>query len=386
MMAAFVAVLERLIATFKNLKLRNIPPAMNTAGPIAAARDATTTTKRFVFGLNLFNRLAKFANPSTIGTMATATISPMEMPNPSIADSKRLPAPKAVSPMMSAISFAAPAEFFSSCVNGLIWSTPPANTSNADCACRPTSSFASARFNPCFAKSFNASAVGLPDAPISEMIRRNAVPACEPLMPALDIICNIAEVSSMDIPALFATGATNFIASAKVSISRADELNDDAITSVTRPVSLASNPNARNVEPATSAARAKSLPDACANANVDSVTLVISFAVKPSLANSVCRLATSRALNIVLAPNSLALSDKALNSSAVAPDTACTLAISASNPLNTLNDTAPNATIGAVTFADIFFPNCCILRPVLSNARSALFRPLRNGAMFAVNR
>ena len=129
---------------------------------------------------------------------------------------------------------------------------------------------------PCAAKSFNASDVGFPDAPISEMIRRNAVPACDPLIPAFANTANIADVSSMDIPALFATGATNFIELAKVSISNADELNDDAITSVTRPVSFASKPKARNVEPATSAARAKSLPDAWANANVDSVTFVIS--------------------------------------------------------------------------------------------------------------
>ena len=146
------------------------------------------------------------------------------------------------------------------------------------------------------------------------MIRRNAVPAWLPLIPLFANTANIADVCSNDIPALFATGATNFIDSANVSISNADELNDNAITSVTRLVWLASNPNARNVDPATSAERAKSLPEACANASVACVTFVISVAVKPSFANSVCSPATSTAENCVDAPNALALSDNNLNS------------------------------------------------------------------------
>ena len=95
---------------------------------------------------------------------------------------------------------------------------------------------------PALAMSFIASVVGFVPAPSSDMIRLNAVPAWDPLIPELAITASIAEVSSMLIPADFATGATNFMDSANFSMSKALVLNDLAITSVTRPVSEASNP------------------------------------------------------------------------------------------------------------------------------------------------
>ena len=233
---------------------------------------------------------------------------------------------------MDAISFAAPAASFNDCVVGSIWSTPPANTSNADCAERPTSSFASAKPIPAAANCLIFSVTGSEPAPNSEMMRRNDVPACEPLMPALAITANIAVVSCIDMPADLATGATYFMDSANFSMSNADVENDFAMTSVTISVCDASNWNARNVEPATSAARAKSESVACANANVASVTCVISAAVKPNLANSVCSSATCCALKMVDAPKSFAFFDNASNSAPVAPDTARTFAICNSNP------------------------------------------------------
>ena len=287
---------------------------------------------------------------------------------------------------MLAIAFAAPPDCSNDFVNGSTWSIPFANTNNADCAERPTSSFASAKPSPAFANFLIFSATGSAPAPNSEMIRRNDVPACEPLMPALAITANIAVVSSIDIFAEFATGATYFIDSANFSMSNADVENDFAITSVTRPVSDAFKPNARNVEPATSAARAKSVCAACAKYKVDSVTLSISLAVKPNFANSTCNPATCFAENTVDAPNFSAFAFSFMNSSAVAPDIARTFAISNSKPWNVLIATAPNATIGAVMDFVRLRPTASILRPVLSIARSALFNPPNNGAMLAKNR
>ena len=94
------------------------------------------------------------------------------------------------------------------------------------------------------------------------MIRRNDVPAWLPFIPAFANKANMALVSSILMPAEFATGATNFMEFANVSMSNADVLNDLAMTSVTRLVSLASKPNARKVDPATSADLARSAPDA----------------------------------------------------------------------------------------------------------------------------
>ena len=146
-------------------------------------------------------------------------------------------------------------------------------------------------------------------------------------------------------------------------MSNADVENDFAMTSATRVVSVASKPNPRNVAPATSAARARSESVACANANVASVTCVISFAVKPNFANSVCSSATCDALKMVDAPKRLASSSRAWNSSAVAPETALTFDICSSNAWNVLTAIAPIPAIGAVNCIVSFLPVACILRP-----------------------
>ena len=382
---AVVAAVANHVAARMAAMARVKEPRMKISGPMPAASAATTAMNLFIPGDNSLMNVANCVNFLMTGVNATDTNPPNSIAKPSTAEPNALDAPAAVMSMMSAISFADPAAFSNSVFNSASKSVFSTNFKRPDCARWPTSSIAPPRSKPFSAKSLMASAVDFPDVSISEMIRRNIVPAIDPLIPLFANTANIADVFSNDMPADDAIGATIFIASANDSISRADELNDFAITSVTRPVSLTSKLNPRKVAPATSAERAKSLPDACAKFNVASVTPVICLAVKPSFANSNCSPATSRALNIVERPNSLAFSDNNLNSSAVAPETAFTLAISNSKSRNTLNETAPNATIGAVTFIDIFLPNCCILRPALSIARSALFRPLRNGAMFAVN-
>ena len=380
-----VAIVCKIVAFLNTTKLLARPPNRNIAGPATAAIPAITAIVFFIAGDNSLMNAANDVNFLINGTNATAINAPNSIATPSTAEPNALVAPSAVRFMTSAIDFAAPADSSNDLVNGSIWSTPSAKIVNAPCAARPTSSFASTNVKPLAAKSRMASVVGFPVVANSEMIRRNCVPAIEPLTPAFANNDIMAVVSSNDIPADFAIGATIFIPSANDSMSIDDVEKDFAITSVTRPVSLTSKPNPRNVAPATSAARAKSLPDACAKFNVASVTPSICFAVKPSFANSVCSPATSRAEKTVERPNSLALSDNILNSSAVAPDTALTFAISASNPLNTLNDIAPNAVMGAVNFMDKFLPVCCILRPMRSMARSALFKPVLNGLMFAVN-
>ena len=217
-------------------------------------------------------------------------------------------------------------------------------------------------------------------------MRRNDVPACEPEIPAFASTPNNAVVSSTEMFAAFAIGATYFIDSANFSISNAERENDNAITSVTRFVSDASKPNPRNVAPATSAARARSDPDACAKYNVASVTFVISLALKPSFANSTCSCATSFAVNMVDAPSCSAFARSFWNSSAVAPEIALTSDIFASKPLNTATDNVPIAAIGTEIDLVSDRPIDSNFLPVLSRARSALFNPPTNGAMFAKNR
>ena len=207
-------------------------------------------------------------------------------------------------------------------------------------------------------------------------MRRRAVPACEPLMPALARAANIPEVCSIDIPADLATGATYFMESANNPMSNADELNAAAITSVTWPVSDASMPNPRRVAPATSADLAKSEPDACAKFRVASVTFSISPVVNPSLANSNCNPDTSDAVNLVDDPKSNAFFSRRLNSSADAPDTAATCAMLCSKSAATLNDTPAMAPRGAVIPAVMEAPRRLVFLPKALNLRCACPNPL----------
>ena len=92
-------------------------------------------------------------------------------------------------------------------------------------------------------------------------------------------------VDSSDSPASAATGATYFIDSPRSSSVCAELLAVAVSTSATRPVSLASSPNARSVAPAISAACARSVPVARASASIIGVAAAISSVEKPARAS-----------------------------------------------------------------------------------------------------
>ena len=117
---AVVAMVCKIVAFRNTANPLASPPTIKITGPMAAAIAPNTTIVVFAPSDSPFNLLAAFAKNSTNGTTATATISPIEMPSPSMADSRRFDAPNAVAPMMSAISFAAPPLFSNSFVSGEI--------------------------------------------------------------------------------------------------------------------------------------------------------------------------------------------------------------------------------------------------------------------------
>ena len=88
---------------------------------------------------------------------------------------------------------------------------------------------------------------------ISKRICLSWVPANDPLMFAFASCPRMAVVSSKLNPATLATGPTMVIAPVNFSMSSAVLAKLRAITSVIRAVSLASNPKALSVPPATSA-------------------------------------------------------------------------------------------------------------------------------------
>ena len=246
--------------------------------------------------------------------------------NPSHADVNSAIAPPKVFSCVSAISLAAPSALTYLSVNVSICSVCFDKINNADIAFLPTSSSAPAKSNPFAAKSFSASPTGLPVVATSDKIRRSAVPALLPEIPAFAKAPSIAVVSSNDTPALLAIGATNFMDSANFSMSSAEVLKDFAITSVTCIVSSAVKPIPRTVAPATSAALAKSLPVAAAKFRVASVAAKISCSVNPNLANSTCNCDTCDAVNAVVAPNRFASSSNFTTPSRVVPRTEAKLA------------------------------------------------------------
>ena len=146
------------------------------------------------------------------------------------------------------------------------------------------------------------------------------------------------------------------------------------MTSATLPVSAASRPKARSVLPATSAAFARSVPEACASCNVASVALIISPVVKPRRANDSSRPATSDAVKTVDFPRSLANCSSCLNSSPVAPLTAFTFDMEASKSAATLNELVPMAASGAVSPMVSFRPVFCKFRCRMAMLRCTPFR------------
>ena len=294
---------------------------------------------------------------------------------PSTADCIRFTAPSAVSSIVAAIPAAAPAEFSKAPERSSTTPMLSNRTSKALWAFRPTSSWAPPRVRLSLLSFSRAAETSPPVAPTVERILRSAVPAWLPLMPLFAIAASIAVVCSMLSPAFLATGATNFMESWKLPMSRAELEKLAAITSVTLPVSLAFRPKALRVAPATSADCARSDPVACARFNVAPVTLVISVAENPSFENSSCKADTWEALNLVELPSSRAFSFSFLNSPAVAPETAFTFAIDCSKSAATLNEATAISPSGAVTFLVRLAPLLFRLLDVLRMERWAFCRP-----------
>ena len=199
------------------------------------------------------------------------------------------------------------------------------------------------------------------------------VPAIEASIPESDSFAIIAAVSSIEKPADFAIGATLVIPVCHFSISKAELLKDTAITSTTLVVSAASKPKPLIAAPETCAALAKSVPVAVAKSRVAFCASKISFAVKPNLEYANCSCPTCSAVKKVVLPSSSAESVNLLNSKSVAPDTACTLAITNSNSVKVLTteEMALLTTLKAVTKTPIAaapFINCLAI-PLLAFVR-----------------
>ena len=223
------------------------------------------------------------------------------MPKSSVADCMILNLDCKVSSISVAIACPAPLALSNCVAKSPIVPVPSSKILNAETALLSTSFSMSSvgipeSFNSC--KAFSRSSTLSIPVPSSfdnfdeEFVRSSiivlkAVPAIEPLIPALASVPKIAVVSSKENPATLATGATNDIELENLSMSKAVEAKLVAITSVSLVVSLASKPKALSVEPATLADCPKSRPKAVERFRVPSVTSKISSAVNPNLENSI---------------------------------------------------------------------------------------------------
>ena len=208
--------------------------------------------------------------------------------NPSHAELSILVFPSSVFSCSSAIFLAAPPALFKPISNSFVTSTPSANTKNDVADLLPTNSVAVDSLSLLFAIFSKAESKSIPAAFNSINPAFKAVPALLPLIPAFAKVPSNAVVFSMSTPTAFAAGAASFIDSLNFSKSKADVLNDLAITSVTLAVSAASKPKPPSVAPAIAAASPNSEPVAAARFRVASVAFKISCSLNPNFANSVC--------------------------------------------------------------------------------------------------
>ena len=206
--------------------------------------------------------------------------------NPSHAEPKALISPCSVSETVLAISSALPSALFKDSVNSF--------------AAFSLSAKVKAKEALLLSNNSTASATGLVALLIFSKDCSNVNPFCSSFIniflkavpevlaskPASVNLPNKAVVFSKDIPAVDATGATFAIAKPNLSKSKAEPLKALAITSVTLPASLASNPKPLIVAPAIVADCAKSELVAVAKFKVASVAFNISAVEKPNLAYS----------------------------------------------------------------------------------------------------
>ncbi len=126
----------------------------------------------------------------------------------------------------------------------------------------------------------------------------------------------------------------------------------------------------------------KSSPLAAASIMTPSKPSSIWVVSHPAIAIYLSPSLASEALNLVVAPISLAFSSNLFKSSPVAPLMACTWLIPASKSEPTFTATVPNPTKGAVIFMlrllptlSILLPICCIDWPKGSRLLLSLYQP-----------
>src|SRR5699024_11116849 len=327
---------------------------------------------------------------------------PMDICASSKAEFNSFNAPLRLSCIISAISFAAPSELYSSSASLPTEPTPdsaielnPFNACSPNTAARAASlcsslmsavatiksSITSVISRICPSASYSAT-VWSPTAtaPSSEFffksrsIALSVVPAIEPLIPLSAKIPKNAEVCSISMPAALALAPTYLSASPNWSTSVFVLLDAAAKASVIRPASSAFIPNMDIPSVTMSAVLAKSIPDAAAKFRAGSIPATICDVSQPANAMYFIASADSDAENTVVAPISRALSDNISSSFPDTPLIAATSLMPASKSaavLTALPKPAPIATPVAVATAPTFLKlsNVCWLAfPKFCNA------------------
>ena len=210
---ALTALLKNLTAFVAFFTPPTMPPRPDEIGPRDAAKTPTPAMDFCVPSDKLLKLLASCPIFAATSVTTGARASPSAICAPSTADCMRLIPPFALSSMVAAIAADAPSAFSRLVVSSSVVLMLLARISKALCAFLPTSSFASARFNPSAARLSISPATSPLVVPSSEIILRNAVPALLPRMPLFANDPSRAVVCSTESPAEAATGATLFMAS-----------------------------------------------------------------------------------------------------------------------------------------------------------------------------
>ena len=222
---------------------------------------------------------------------------------------------------------------------------------------------------------------------------RNAVPACEPLIPDIDIAEIAVVTSSILNPIVFAIGEIYLNDSPKSVISIVPAFADCVNRSATRDASFAFSPKPVIASATIVDTCAKSSPLALAEFKTPAIPSIISLALQPALAISVMPSATSLADHAVVSPNSWAFLFNFCNSPPLAPLTACTRDIALSKVELVFITKPPKPIIGAVTVlvrvdptVSKFLPALCRCPPIVldilfvmsSASFCAVFKLFRN--------
>ena len=200
----------------------------------------------------------------------------------------------------------------------------------------------------------------------------NAVPACEPLMPAMDIAEIAVVTSSMDSPMDCATGAMYLYDSPRSVMPIVPEFAAWVIRSATRDESAAARPKPVIASATIVATEPRLSPDAAVASRTPAIPSRICSVVQPAFAISVIASATSPEENAVSAPSSMAFSRRRSKSSPVAPVIACTCDMPFSKSVATLSPATPRAVTPALSGMSLLptpsmaLPAVCSLPPTSS--------------------